>query len=223
MLKVVSWNCNGKFRTKFKEIIKLNADIYVIQECEDPSHTEAAEYKEFAANSVWIGTDKNKGLGVFCKPEVTIKPLDWPAYCLRNFLPVLIDHKYVVVGVWACKPYIEEYYIYQNINIDKYDGNTIIIGDFNSNRMWDREHPHRNHSAVVDELAAKGLSSAYHYISEESQGEETSPTFYLYRHQDKGYHIDHCFCDAKKIVEYKVDGPEWLEYSDHTPIELLIK
>ena len=29
-MKILSWNCNCKFREKFKEIIKYNADVYVI-------------------------------------------------------------------------------------------------------------------------------------------------------------------------------------------------
>ena len=33
-IKIVSWNCNGKFREKFEEIVEEDADIYVIQECE---------------------------------------------------------------------------------------------------------------------------------------------------------------------------------------------
>lgn len=35
-MKIVSWNANGKFREKYKAILELDADIYVIQECEYP-------------------------------------------------------------------------------------------------------------------------------------------------------------------------------------------
>ena len=40
-MKFVSWNCAGAFREKFEEIIKEDADIYVIQECEDPAKSDS--------------------------------------------------------------------------------------------------------------------------------------------------------------------------------------
>lgn len=36
-MRIVSWNCNGKFREKYRYLLKLQADILVIQECENPS------------------------------------------------------------------------------------------------------------------------------------------------------------------------------------------
>ena len=46
IMKIVSWNCAGKFREDYETIFKQNADIYVIQECEDPKDARE-EYKEY--------------------------------------------------------------------------------------------------------------------------------------------------------------------------------
>lgn len=223
-MKILSWNCNCKFREKFKEIIKYNADVYVIQECEDPKKCSNKEYLEFAKNFFWCGNDKNKGLGIFAKDKIEMKKNDWKSYCLQNFLSVNLNNKYNLLGVWACKPYIEEYYIYQNINIDNFNENTIIIGDFNSNKIWDKYNKNRNHSIVVNELKNKGLESIYHYYFNETQGNESKNTFYLYRHLDKGYHIDHCFANKEIVKKYQILFEEkWLKYSDHIPIMLEVK
>jgi len=223
-MRIASWNCNGKFREKFKEIKQINADIYVIQECENPETTNHLEYKTFAKNYIWIGHNKNKGIGVFAKESILIQNNNWNSYCLRNFLSVKINNQFDLIAVWACKNYIEEYYIYQSIHIDKYNSDTILIGDFNSNKMWDKNYGDRSHSKVVEELKNIGLISAYHYIYNESQGEETTKTFYLYRHQNKGFHIDHCFINKSNIKTYQIDKNEtWLSYSDHLPLILETK
>lgn len=220
-MRIVSWNCNGKFREKFKEIQKLNADIYVIQECENPANTNNPNYKNFANNYIWTGHNPNKGLGIFASESTIIQNNNWNSYCLRNFLSVKINNRFDLVAVWACKPYIEEYYIYQSIHIDKYNSDTILIGDFNSNQIWDNSYGDRNHSKTVSELNGAGLVSAYHFITGEKQGKEKQHTFYLYRHLDKGYHIDHCFINKANIKTYKIENKEiWLSYSDHIPIIL---
>ena len=220
-MKIVTWNCNGKFREKFRDIHTLDADIYVIQECENPAESTNVEYKKFAQNYLWIGEHKNKGLGVFAKSGISLTENDWPKYCLRNFLSIRVNEAFDLVAVWACKPYIEEYYIYQSINISNYNKNTIIIGDFNSNAIWDKKHCTRTHSAIVQQLDKIGLCSAYHYQTNEAQGNELTPTFYLYRHPDKGYHIDHCFISSKNLRNYCIlQSVDWLEKSDHIPILL---
>ena len=221
-MKIVSWNCCGKFREKFSCIQHLNADIYVIQECENPEKYPS-EFSAFYSNYIWLGENNNKGLGIFAKDSVKMAPNDWPSFCLRHFISLNINNCFDLVGVWACRPYIEEYYIYQHINIEHYNDKTVIIGDFNSNPIWDKNHGSRNHSAVVQMLNDIGIVSAYHHATGECAGAETQSTFYLYRHPDKKYHIDYCFLNPSRIKDFRVlDDPRWLSHSDHMPLEITI-
>ena len=215
-MRIISWNCNGRFRDKFPLIQAYDADVYVIQECENPFVRGNKSYKNFASNFLWTGENPNKGLGIFAKENILLTPQNWPSYCLRCFLPVRINDVFNLLGVWACDPYIAEYYVYQNINFDRYSRDMIIIGDFNSNVIWDKKHGKRNHSTVVTELAEIGLISAYHTTTGEAQGLESRSTFFQYRHPDKGYHIDHCFIASSRIQHFDIltDNP-LIEQSDH--------
>lgn len=223
-LKLVSWNACGKFREKFPLFSQFDADILVIQECEDPSQNSSNEYRYFSQNYFWTGENKNKGLGLFGRFNLKLKLLNWNSFGLRNFLPIQVERSFKLLGVWACKPYIEEFFIYEKIHHQHFNRNCIIIGDFNSNACWDKLHGRRNHSAVVDALSARGLQSAYHFQTGEDQGRESRGTFHLYRQKSRSYHIDYCFCDPQRIVNFRIlDDDFWLNYSDHFPIEITIK
>ena len=223
-MKIVSWNCNGKFREKFQYIQYLDADIYIIQECENPQKYPNTNYSFFAQNHIWIGENENRGLGIFAKKDVKVTNNEWSSFCLRHFLSVRINDEFDILGVWACKPYIEEFYVYQSINFDKFSPNMLIIGDFNSNAIWDKKQDIRTHMAVVDKLSTLGLVSVYHTINNEFHGTETQKTFFLYRHQDKGYYIDYAFSPISEIVNFQIaDRDEWLKLSDHIPIVVIRK
>ncbi|WP_296846672.1 hypothetical protein [uncultured Methanobrevibacter sp.] len=75
-MKIVTWNSQSKFVENFKEIKKQNADIYVIQECENPQFIKSEEYNEFASNSIWIGDNKFYGLGIFASEDVKLELVD---------------------------------------------------------------------------------------------------------------------------------------------------
>jgi len=131
--------------------------------------------------------------------------------------------------IWACKTddrdnrYIGQvwkaiHYYDQIISTSR----TILIGDFNSNKIWDRKHRHGNHSEVVDKLKEKDINSAYHKYFKEEQGIESNPTFFLQRKENKPYHIDYCFCSAD--INVRVQNIEigkyndWIPHSDHMPM-----
>ena len=98
----------------------------------------------------------------------------------------------------------------------------MLVGDFNSNSIWDKPRREGNHSTVVALLEKKKIYSAYHQFYKQEQGKERHNTLFMYRHPDKAYHIDYCFVSAdlaKKLSSVKVGTHrKWKSLSDHTPL-----
>ena len=230
-MRIVTWNCNGALRKKFQVLQELEADIYIIQECENPSETSSKEYKEFALNHLWLGDSKNKGVGIFAKPSIALEKLSWSNafkdHSVKYFLPCRVNQSFNLLGVWTHKNnspnfgYIGQFWKYLQVNLDNFD-KIIIGGDFNSNVIWDQWDRWWNHSDVVSILKETGIESLYHLSNSEEQGKESQPTFYLQRNLDKPYHIDYFFGSkwfVKNLKKLKIgELNKWLEISDHLPM-----
>lgn len=217
-LRIVSWNCGGKLREKYELLQTLQADICIVQECENPVVSRHKGYREFASNALWTGDVHYKGLGVFAREGISLTALGWESYCLRHFLPVCVNRQWNLLAVWAAKPYIEEYFVYHSIHRDKIDAQTVIAGDFNSNQRWDRKHGKRSHSAVVQMMADAGLVSAWHHKKGEMHGQESEPTFFLYRRPERPYHIDYAFAAPDKVLDCHIELNSEFSCSDHRPL-----
>jgi len=232
-MKIITWNCNGALRKKFENLLDLDADILVIQECENPKEIKDKKYFDWASNYLWVGDTKNKGLGIFAKQNIILKRLNWPDYYkehkVKHFLPCSVDGEFDLVAVWTHHNkspnfgYIGQFWKYLQLNKNEIS-NTIFIGDFNSNAIWDQGDRWWNHSDVVKELSQMDIESLYHKFTKEQQGKETQPTFYLHRNQGKPYHIDYCFAPTKfkdklqNVTVGKFDN--WKHLSDHAPMIL---
>jgi len=244
-MKIISWNCNGAFRNKLDHVNELDADIILIQECENPSEF-AGEYQNWAGDYLWKGENKNKGIGVFAKNGNKVtdlkwtgtfeikgidsksKTLKWNSNDLRLFLPFMVNDEFTFLGVWTKGKqnevfgYMGQFWKYLQIHKNNLlNDNTIILGDFNSNVFWDKIDRWWNHSDVISELSEMNIESLYHKQSGESQGKESSPTFYLHRNIEKPYHIDYVFVSNNLTGKSKLsigDKNQWLEISDHLPL-----
>lgn len=235
-MKIITWNCNGAFRKKFHALLEFNADIFIIQECENPAESKDQEYKNWANNYLWIGNSKNKGLGVFAKKEINIKPLDWTNnfkdHSVKHFLPCQINNDFQLLGVWTHQNnspnfgYIGQLWKYIQVNKSNFK-KIIIAGDLNSNTIWDEWDRWWNHSDVIKELEEINITSLYHKYFDELQGKETKPTFFLQRNLSKPYHIDYCLSSYEFTQKLKdVDVPEfdkWHHLSDHVPMIITFK
>lgn len=227
-MRVVTWNCNGAFRRKFDRLEAIDADILVVQECEDPSQS-TAEYRAWAGTHVWVGYGKNKGIGIFPRRGQKIERLVWPDHGFELFLPVRIDGNIDVLGVWTQQAtssklsYIGQFWHYLQVHQSSLQPSTIIAGDFNSNAIWDRPRRSWNHSDCIREMEGLGFRSLYHRLTGEEQGREAQPTFYLHRHLAKPYHIDFVFAhldllDGNSFGAWVGHADDWLAWSDHMPI-----
>lgn len=229
-MKIVSWNCGGALRNKLSALTEIPADVFVLQECENPALSKNAHYAEWARNSLWIGSNHNKGLAVVAKDHISLRRLAWDGQNLESFIPCLINDEITLLAVWtkqANSPnfaYIGQLWKYLQLHKDKLPkSKTLVVGDLNSNNCWDEWDRWWNHSDVVRELQEIGIYSLYHHQNRQLQGAETQPTFYMYRKLSKPYHIDYVFLsdDLLASSHLEVGKPEtWLALSDHMPLKV---
>lgn len=226
-MKIITWNCNGALRKKYEALEGLGADLLVIQECEDPSQS-TRNYSEWAANYLWIGRNKNKGIGVFAKNGTCLEKLSWPDDNLQQFLPCRINDQINLLAVWTMQAnsptfqYIGQLWKYLQLNKDRIsDQKTIICGDFNSNVIWDKWDRWWNHTDVVRELAELDVHSMYHKLTGEDPGKEKAPTLFLHRKKERPYHIDYAFVSTSMMNGGRMEvgcADQWLQFSDHMPL-----
>ena len=231
-MKIITWNCNMAFRKKADLILAHKPDILVVPECESPDKLKFNAGTPKPTDTLWFGSNQNKGLGIFSYSGFRFKKLRDHDPNLKMIIPIAVtggDTDFTLYAIWANNPedpdgqYVEQ--VWKAIH--HYDKKlkkkqTLLIGDFNSNTIWDRKYRVGNHSHVVTHLEKKGIRSCYHLHHQQLQGQEQHPTFYLYKHKDKPYHLDYCFASADmtdKMRSVEIgDYDLWKQYSDHVPV-----
>ena len=220
------------FRKKAEFILVHQPDILIVPECENPDKLKFNPDVRQPTDFLWFGKNPNKGLGIFSYSNCRFSLQENYNPAFRTIVPVAFtggDIDFILYAIWAYNPsdpdgcYVEQVWK----AIEHYDDSiankqTMLIGDFNSNAIWDKKHRASNHSNVVKRLENKNIFSCYHLHHKQIQGKEQHPTLYMYRHKDKPYHLDYCFVSedlAEKISLVEIgDYDGWKDHSDHVPV-----
>lgn len=231
-MRIVFWNCNGAFRDKRQHIEQWQPDLAIVAET-IRADAEQRVLGSTLTEAVWIGGPKGKGLAVLGRRDsFRVHPLHDDAIPL--VLPVLVEGSLpiLVLGVWTQgDPLLARhgYVGWLHDAVDKYSDlfqqhETVLIGDFNSNAIWDAQHRGFTHSDLVSRLSALGIVSLHHHRSGEPQGRETTPTYLHQRKPAQPFHIDYCFVSkglVDRVTAFEIGQRNpWLAHSDHMPLFL---
>jgi exonuclease III len=258
-MKIVSWNCHYGFEgDKPQTINEFNADILVIPECRkmdmeisgyDENHRNwYGDHKEVKDLSENIQAYRDLGIGIFWKDGIAVTQLpEWEVSLSKNsdfryLIPYKVEgnfESFTLIAVWtknkmdAGDPldYVQKAHAavdhYKSIGL--LDSRVVLIGDFNSNSIWDDHYRKEcNHSALVKKLGQMGI------IDCSGSLEKDKSSTYYYHRNDKDYNVidDYCFAssDIAKSAEFFVpDSNDWKDcngkklwrgLSDHCPISV---
>ena len=220
------------YRKKAGFILPYSPDIAVISECECPEKLKFSSDTKLPTDVIWYGTNPHKGIGIFSYTDYQFQLLDCHNPLFKNILPIAVtggNVDFTLFAIWANNPQDKEgQYVTQVWKaINYYDDlihetKTILIGDFNSNTIWDKPRRIGNHTTVVDKLGLKKIYSIYHKYYNQIHGKEEHPTLHLYRHEKRPYHLDYCFASndfIENVESFEIGTyQDWTMYSDHNPL-----
>ena len=220
------------FRKKYQKVTDLKPDLLVLQECENDAklkkHLESVAYNQL----IWYGKNPHKGVAVISFNEVHIEldPKHNSAFDYVIPFNLMVNNRQIdLYAIWAmpheesrARSYVGQIWAAMNYYAAELDRESILIGDFNSNAIWDHKRKVGNHTELISFLNAKNIHSVYHQLTDSEHGAEKHPTLYLTKNEAKPYHMDYCcasqslFGEDTTIEIGRYD--EWIELSDHMPV-----
>lgn len=219
------------FRKKASKILELNPDLIVLQECEHKSKLLKALPDLKYNQIIWHGRNEHKGVCVISFNDWEIELKSHHNEDIDYFLPLRLKgtREIDLYAIWAMpykgstlKSYVGRVWAGIHHYRDQLNDDAILIGDYNSNAIWDKGRSVGKHTDVVAFLKEKNIVSFYHKRKRATPGKEKDATFYMYKKLDKPYHIDYCFATESLLtrkVKLKIGDPaKWMILSDHMPL-----
>jgi len=202
----------------------------VIQECEN---AEKIVFPDTQPTDVyWYSDGGKKGIGLFSFSDYRFTLKNEFESKFRYIIPVEVSssgQSFTLMAVWAMNNkenrlarYIGQVWLAIQHYEHLLEESVILIGDLNSNKIWDYKDRVGNHSDVVKKLETFNICSLYHLLYNQPQGGEKHPTLFMNRKIERPYHVDYCFASSdfiEKVNSFQIGSfTEWSKYSDHCPL-----
>jgi len=224
-----------RFRDKYQLIDYQEHDILVITESENSELLEKKKVQLLNVNHQWFSCNgkQHKGLSIINTSKYRLSLAEFHNPDFKLVIPMKVERSktnfFYLYAIWANNPSDSHYryvgQIWKAITqyrkyLESYP--SILIGDFNSNKIWDKPWRNWNHTDITKMLEDCNIYSCYHVFFQEKQGEESQPTLFMYRKQEKPYHIDYCYASKHfidKLIKVEVGKyDKWIDTSDHMPM-----
>ncbi len=221
-MRIVAWNCCGKFSAKYEHLEDLDFDVAVVAEC-GPLSVDASRPRDLTYELVQPIAGSHKHLGVFARDPWRVAP-DREIPSAPWLLPMRVTgpHAFTVLGFWGADPgrfgpYPAQLRRVLEEVLPGLDGDVVVAGDFNAPIA----STHRAHAENVALLAQHGLVSAYDATRDED--EPIEPTYYHQMREDQPFHIDHVFVPQTWTRGLSMTVGRYAEWvsskrSDHVPL-----
>ncbi len=230
-MKIITWNCAGKFREDYQKALDLAPDILIVQECEDIEKLGLLAWEKYPSSYFQVG-DGKKNVALFTFGKLKAKLLDCHNEDFKYVIPFELsegDKNFTLFAVWTKKTaernYVKQAYdalLFYKENHPKLLDNCILAGDFNSNNVFNVKYPKLNHANLLAEFDSLKITSCYHKFFNEIDGQESTPSFYLQRNIAKPFHLDYCFASenfTSKLKSVKFGkADDYITHSDHLPL-----
>lgn len=220
------------FRKKYERVMSLKPDLLVLQECEQEAklqeHLSSVEYNQL----IWYGKNPHKGVAVLSCNHVEIELSDKHNEDIEYVLPLKLsihNREINLFAIWAmphqesrARSYVGQVWTAIHYYAELLQEDSILIGDFNSNAIWDHKRKVGNHTQVMNFLHERDIYSVYHQVTGIPHGQEDHPTLYLTKNIEKPYHMDYC-CASQGLISRRtsieIGGyQDWIKLSDHMPL-----
>ena len=221
-MRIVTWNCfRGDCLTRADELLPLEPDVIVLQECSRPESPNDSQ-------CIWFGDNPTQGVGIVARNGYSLERGPIKAEVTHSVFPVVVQGPiaFRLLAVWALpKPtYVQA----MDAGLMAYkdfvrQSACVIAGDFNSHSRFDFKNRQFSHTMLVQKLRDEfGLVSAFHSRPSLAADLIEEATYYHKRKEEQPFHIDYCFLPqdwAPHIREVSVGNyQDWKDKSDHRPL-----